>query len=751
MIRKPTILMWTFLLLCGMLGAGQPWLRLLSMWTLLATCWLEVSQVKTTRSLNVLISIALVWWTLLLIPLPLSIHSLLLPEISMLRNPVAEFLQIKYLPLAIHPSIHLLDGTSLLLFGWILLSTRKLDVEHWISFLCITGVLLVWIGWLHKFLGAENIFGIFIVPDEMRSPYFAPFINSNHAGYLFCALIPCAVRFQASSIVRLIIIVHFLLAILMTESRGAISLSALILLLELPIHRSVLVLGGIVMGSILWFWAPSLNSITHGRLDLWEDTLSALALSMPIGTGFGGFSDVYAIVKSTPEYSHSTHAHQEYLEWIVSTGIIGIILPLVGIVKCFQQSLMTFNETQRPFMRILLVFALAGLVDFPLQLNALLLLAFVSLKILLQETHNQYSGTIYARKVLLLPSALVILTSALWLTNSTYGMPLESDPIHVQVHKDLLNETRLTKLLVDNIETDPTSEGLDEVIQIHAEHHPTNIETQKTLARWHQSTEDFEKSCLVWNHIWSLETPILGDKLDLVPEALACDRNIWNAVIALPDDVDILVRAYQTLLDQKIEDPAIFCLKRAHDLKEYSVLGSMHYVQWLIQTQNWKRAWIEHNSIQLVQEISKSQHCLHLKNTAKLGFHFSEDQNPKQFQNLLDTCGQAPHWKRRLVLAELKSGKQTAIQTATEWIENDPKDIRNLWKFLAHAEQLNGNYNSACQWVQKAFHSNPKRVSTEIIQRCAQETPPFQMEIWKVQSKKDISTSIQTTIGPKPL
>ena len=72
-----------------------------------------------------------------------------------------------------------------------------------------------------------------------------------------------------------------------------------------------------------------------------------------------------------------------------------------------------------------------------------------------------------------------------------------------------------------------------------------------------------------------------------MPEA-ACDRNIWNAVIALPDDADILVRAYQTLLIE-IEDPASLCLKRAQDLKESSSWGS-HYVQWLIQTQNWKRA-----------------------------------------------------------------------------------------------------------------------------------------------------------------
>lgn len=751
MIRKPTILMWTFLVMCGILGAGQAWLRLLSVWMLMLVCWLERPQIKTTKSINILIGVATSWWLLLLFPLPLSFHSFLIPEIASIRNPIATFVQLHNIPLAIDPSIHMVDGVSLMLFTWILLSSRTLDVQHWINFLCITGISLVWIGWIHKFLHAEQIFGLLPIPTEMRSPYFAPFINGNHAGYLFCALIPCAVRFQSRLTIRVLFLFHFLLAISMTESRGAIGLGLLMLLLELPIPSFVLTLTAILMASIVWYTAPSLHAITHGRIELWQDAISALYMAMPFGTGFGGFSDIYSIVKSTPQYSHSSHAHQEYLEWFISTGILGLLLPLMGLVMWLKRLPNTLTENHTPFKRILLVFALAGFVDFPLQLNALLLMSTIALKILLQDRAVIMEGTVYGHRMLLLPSTLGMITTILWLTNTPFGMPLTSDPVDIQVRKEILNETKVTQFLMVHIEADPTAPGLDNLVKLHATHHPTNIETQKTLARWYQSTDQFEDSCKVWNGIWSLETPILSDKLDLVPEALACDNNLWNAVIALPDDVEILVRAYQTLLAQNLEDAALFCLQRAHDIKNTSPLGSLHFIQWLIESEDWKRAWLEHNSLRLRAETSKSQQCLYLKNAAKLGFHFSLDQNPEQFKTLLNTCGQASHWKRRLVMAELKMGNKSAIKTATDWIQTNPKDILNLWKFLAHAEQVNGDTNAACQWVQLAFHNNPNRIPTDMIQRCAQHEPPFKKEIWKIQSKNDINKSIQTSIGPNPL
>ena len=750
MIRKPTILMWTFLLLCTMIGAGQPWLRLVSVWLLLLVCWLEMPQVAISKSIGALIGIAVCWWLLLLLPLPLSVHSILMPEISSLRNPIGKFIGIDTLPLAIAPSIHMVDGVALMLFGWILLSTRTLNIQHWMQFLCAAGVVLIWMGWLHKIVNADHIFGFVPIPTEARSPYFAPFINGNHAGYLFAALIPCAIRLQSQIIIRAGVLLHLLVAIPMTESRGAIAVGLLMLTMELPFYRIVLAVGSVLGAGAIWYWSPSINAITHGRVDLWQDALSALSISMPLGTGFGGFSDVYSIVKSTPEYSHSSHAHQEYLEWGISTGIFGLLTAIFGLFMWIKRPSSTLSMEQRPFQRILLVFTLAGFVDFPLQLNALLLLEIVAIKVLLQDTRPSLTNT-FNHRLLMIPSVFVAITSILWSTNTPYGMSKTSDPMVLQVQQSPLNETKLTKLLITHIELDPTQSELAALIQLHASHHPTNIETQKMLARWYFTTNQYDHSCRVWNEIWSLNTPILSNKIDLVPEALGCDTNLWNAVIALPDDVDILVRAYQILMAQNLETAALFCLQRAHDLNTQSPLGTLHYVQWLIQSKNWNTAWIEHNTLELKSDISKSQRCLHLKNTAALGFQYSLNTNPQDFQNLMDTCGQAPHWMRRKVLAELKLGDPNAIKTAIEWTQQNPKDILNLWKFLAHAEQINGNIDTACHWIQTAFHSKSKRISQELIERCAHQEPPFKKEVWKIQSKNDIDMRIQSTLGQKPL
>ena len=61
---------------------------------------------------------------------------------------------------------------------------------------------------------------------------------------------------------------------------------------------------------------------------MWIDSIKLLDWSWLLGTGFGGFSAAYPMVKSTPEYIQSSHLHMEYMEWFIHTGLFGLFLLL---------------------------------------------------------------------------------------------------------------------------------------------------------------------------------------------------------------------------------------------------------------------------------------------------------------------------------------------------------------------------------------------------------------------------------------
>ncbi len=69
-----------------------------------------------------------------------------------------------------------------------------------------------------------------------------------------------------------------------------------------------------------------------GRLQIWRDTWLLVEQFPILGTGLGAFSYAYPQVKSINVQAKYYHAHNDYLELLTETGLVGflILISLLG-------------------------------------------------------------------------------------------------------------------------------------------------------------------------------------------------------------------------------------------------------------------------------------------------------------------------------------------------------------------------------------------------------------------------------------
>lgn len=99
------------------------------------------------------------------------------------------------------------------------------------------------------------------------------------------------------------------------------------------------------------------------RLDLWKDSINLFLDSPVLGTGVGDFDFdrnimiAQGLTPSTPSYGH---AHNQFLDSLATTGVLGIIGLLVGVfIIPFWYFLKQFNVTDNDKIKY---FSLAGMV-----------------------------------------------------------------------------------------------------------------------------------------------------------------------------------------------------------------------------------------------------------------------------------------------------------------------------------------------------------------------------------------------------
>jgi O-antigen ligase len=238
-----------------------------------------------------------------------------------------------------------------------------------------------------------------------------PFVNRNHyAGYIEM-LIPVAMGYTVASFAgvpargdtawrrfvdrltsaranQLVLLLFMTLvmsvSLVLTLSRGgivsfvtALILIGLVLLFGRTTKRWVLlpgILAALVLISLTWFGLGPIidrvNTLLHlpedrsmlGRIAVWKDTTRIMEDYPYMGSGPGTFGAVYPAYKTVPDPVFYEHAHNDYVQWMAETGIIGFGLGAGAIGILFGFVIAGGRARRNPWAKGLLLGIVTGLV-----------------------------------------------------------------------------------------------------------------------------------------------------------------------------------------------------------------------------------------------------------------------------------------------------------------------------------------------------------------------------------------------------
>jgi O-antigen ligase len=139
--------------------------------------------------------------------------------------------------------------------------------------------------------------------------------------------------------------------------------------------------------SAMWRGLGHLHDVV--RLDIWKDSLRMFARKPIIGWGFGTFQNVYPGFRSFYTVYFINAAHNDYIQVLVETGLLGFCCAAWFIVVTYRNGLKVFSRGDREWLGVLRTASLVGctgilvhsLLDFNLQVpaNAALFYIFCTL------------------------------------------------------------------------------------------------------------------------------------------------------------------------------------------------------------------------------------------------------------------------------------------------------------------------------------------------------------------------------------
>lgn len=354
--------------------------------------------------------------------------------ISPLLIPLSAFALVALVQMGFHRTASLYDTRMqfqlllVYLILLVLLPQAFYRMNHWRSLL-----------WFLMFLGFfVSVFGIlqhltfngklywFRVMRYGGIP-FGPYVNRNHFAGFAETLIPIALVPLVLGKVRrerLIVVCLFALApivaLFLSASRGGIVgfivelviLFALLLLRR--IHSKYVLVGGVlVLTGILavsWlgvqqvlqrFTDQKQLEVTLGkRASMRHDTWRIFLDHPAMGTGLGTLQLVFPPYESNYDAKIVNHAHNDYLEALAETGVVGGLCCLWFIAVLFIESVRGLKELGSSFGAALNLAGLMGccgilvhsLVDFNLHIPANALLFFVASHLATARVQNSGSG-----------------------------------------------------------------------------------------------------------------------------------------------------------------------------------------------------------------------------------------------------------------------------------------------------------------------------------------------------------------------
>lgn len=408
-----------YLMLCLMLGGASLegyWvnmaLQLLALpiiaWSLLARR--RTSASNATRQLLVVLALAILVIAVQLIPLPPGLWTSL-PG----RDGVAEGfrllgLPLPWLPLSLAPKATIASALWLLpaiavLLGIVKLGGYKASLVAW-SILVVTA-LAVLLGTLQVLGGGGSQWQLYEVTNYGSATGF--FSNSNHMATLLVVCIPFLAALYLSAVRAggsaqrasgLLVVLAGTLAVILVGlaingSVAGVGLGVPVvvvsLLMILARKRQVpwwtagvpllLALGAV----LLVFNGPLGNDLTGEAAKAQGSRHYAFTISweaakdfLPVGAGIGSFVPVFRSYEdlATIDRMYMNHAHNDYLELLVETGLLGLIVLALFLLWWGWRTIAIWSSSERDYFARAATIATAAvlahsLVDYPLRTAAI--------------------------------------------------------------------------------------------------------------------------------------------------------------------------------------------------------------------------------------------------------------------------------------------------------------------------------------------------------------------------------------------
>lgn len=256
---------------------------------------------------------------------------------------------------------------------------------------------------VHWFGGLDQYFGR--IPVKIGGGFAAPFIDRSHFGSFLLLGFPLAVdwasdrerlRFQRLGAALAAVWALGMLFVVHAVAPLCLALGQLVFA-SIGRGRSpwpaLATVPFVVGGVLVWSLAGEVDDGSlslHGRLDMWRAGSRLLADHWLLGAGAGSFVSASQPYRTDFHFASWDHAHNDYLEALFDTGLVGVPVWLAGAVSLWPRK---SRDPRRSRWIDLAVLGVLGhaLVEFPLEVPALAGGA-VALWAVRQGLHGEPSG-----------------------------------------------------------------------------------------------------------------------------------------------------------------------------------------------------------------------------------------------------------------------------------------------------------------------------------------------------------------------
>lgn len=250
----------------------------------------------------------------------------------------------------------LITAITLGILFWVAMQalTARDDLNRFAAVLAVFGFAVAVVAILQHFTSPNRIYWSVLPPDA--GLVFGPYVNRNHYGGCMELLMPLAMtrafnarHAQGQRVVFGFMATTMAASVFLSESRAGsvcVMLEIVLFGLILASRRSGAVLATmaafLLLAAGLGLWLSGgraldrFGDVHDVRLRIAHDTLRMVSEHPWLGCGAGTYEFVYPAFRSYTSRFVIDHAHDDYLEALAETGMIGLSMVVVFIVLLYR-------------------------------------------------------------------------------------------------------------------------------------------------------------------------------------------------------------------------------------------------------------------------------------------------------------------------------------------------------------------------------------------------------------------------------